>query len=375
MIFFDFAWRSIRLNWLRSLLAVIGIVIGVVAISSMGMLGNSLQLSVTEDLSTVGDTLVIFPHASDTLTERQFKNIERAAGQYAAIPIYAGHAERIEVGNEKGVALIYGIRPDDIPDLLEKAEGAYTQSDGSVMAGATLAEEFDLRVGSRIKAGNTSFRVAGILEEKGIGFDINPDSALVATDHWYSSYYDQDEYDQVIIRVSDLEDIEDVKEAIDKRLNRRETEVDILDTGAILEMITTAFESIAAFTTAIGGISLVVAGVSIFNVQMMSVTERIREIGIIRSIGTRRLEVMKMFMYEALILGLIGSSIGAVLSFGGGYVTSLFMLQTVKYIFLPSTLIYIPYGMVFGIITSLLSGLYPAWKAANLNPIDALRYE
>jgi len=108
---------------------------------------------------------------------------------------------------------------------------------------------------------------------------------------------------------------------------------------------------------------------------MMSVTERIKEIGIIRSIGTRRREVMRMFLYEAFLLGIAGSVIGGILSFAGGYLVLLVMLQDVTFLFAPSSLMYIPYGMFFGIATSVISGIYPAWKAANLNPIEALRYE
>ena len=103
--------------------------------------------------------------------------------------------------------------------------------------------------------------------------------------------------------------------------------------------------------------------------------ERIKEIGIIRSIGTKRSEVMKMFLYEAFILGLIGSGIGGVLSFAGGFIAISVMLQDTSYLFTPQTLFYIPYGMVIGLIVTLASGLYPAWKAANLNPIEALRFE
>jgi len=84
---------------------------------------------------------------------------------------------------------------------------------------------------------------------------------------------------------------------------------------------------------------------------------------------------MSMFLFEALILGIIGSLIGGVLSIIGGYAVSLLMLRTSEYLFVPSSMVYVLYGVAFGIGTSLLSGLYPAWKASNLNPIEALRHE
>lgn len=385
MIFFEFARRSIRLHWLRSLLAVLGIVIGVVAISSMGILGNSLVLSVGESLSDVGDTVVIYPHSGgfgggapvqtkDVITERQVQQIERAVGANDVIPLHVG-ADRIEVGAEDGVAQVYGMEPTDIPLLLETTEGVYLRGASGAMVGQSLADSYDLGVGSRITVGDESLRVAGILAERGVGFDINPDRAVIVSDQWYRSVYGEEDYDQVIVKVRNLDDIEQVKDAIDATLNRRETVVDIFDTKMILETILDTFSTISTFTTAIGGISLLVAGVSIFNVQMMSVTERTREVGIIRSIGTRRREVMKMFLYEAFLLGFLGSAIGGIMSFGGGYLALLVMLQDTTFLFAPSSLVYIPYGMLFGIGTSLISGLYPAWKAANLNPIEALRYE
>ncbi|MDG6256508.1 MAG: ABC transporter permease [Methanomicrobiaceae archaeon] len=385
MIFFEFAKRSIRLHWLRSLLAVLGIVIGVMAISSMGILGNSLVLSVGEALSDVGDTVVVYPHAggfgngppvqTDTvITGRQVQQIERAVGVNDVIPLHVS-ADRIEVGGEMGVVQVYGMDTADIPLLLEVTQGVYLRGASGALVGQMLAETYDLGVGSRITVGDQSLRVAGILTERGVGFDINPDRAVIVSDQWYRSVYGEADYDQVIVKVRNLEEIEEVKHDIDAALNRRETEVDIFDTRMILETILETFSTISTFTTAIGGISLVVAGVSIFNVQMMSVTERTREVGIIRSIGTRRREVMKMFLYEAFLLGFIGSAIGGILSFGGGYLALLVMLQDTTFLFAPSSLVYIPYGMLFGIGTSLISGVYPAWKAANLNPIEALRYE
>ena len=385
-LFFDFAIRNVRLHWFRSLLAVIGIIIGVVAIVSMGILGNSLVLAISDSLSTVGDSVIITPHAGgmggmgiggsdDLLTERMIEQIRRAVAPDVTIPIYSGSA-RMTIGTEDTVGVVYGLDPDDIPILLEVEEGALLKGESGAMAGAKFAEENELKVGSRITIKDKgSLRVVGILKERGMGFDINPDYGIVVDGNWYQKAYNQQDYDMAIVKVKDLSRIEQTKDAIEKQLNRRETEVDVIDTKAILETILTAFGQISTFTTAIGGISLIVAGVSILNIMMMSVTERIKEIGVLRSIGTQRKEVRSIFLYEALVLGVIGSVIGGVLSIFGGYAISILMLQTTEYLFVPSSLVYVFYGIAFGIGTSLLSGLYPAWKASNLNPIEALRHE
>ncbi|MBP2146332.1 putative ABC transport system permease protein [Methanofollis sp. W23] len=390
MIFFQFARRNIRLHWLRSFLAVTGVVIGVAAIASMGILGNSLVLSISESLTDVGDTIVITAHTGGGeegdgppiavsgrgVTDRQVNEIRRAAGSNLVIPIMSG-SDRVVIGGETTAAAVYGISPTDLPDLLEVADGTALRGERGAMVGAVLAEDYDLIPGSRIRIGDDEekLRVTGILEERGVGFDINPDRAVIVSDDFYQEFYDADEWDLVIVKVPDLEEIDSVKASIDDQLNRREDEVDVLDTRAILETLLDTFNRISTFTTAIGGISLIVAGVSIFNVMMMSVTERTREIGVIRSIGARQGEVLRIFLYESLLLGLVGSAIGAVLSLFGGYLALAVMLEETKYLFEPSSLIAIPYGAAFGIATSLLSGAYPAWKASHLSPIEALRHE
>lgn len=392
MIFWEIAKRNLRIHLLRSFLAMLGIVIGVVAISTMGILGNSMVLSVSDSLRTVGDSVIVTPHAggggmgfgsgttSFTISEQEFQQIKRVSAPNVAIPVLrTSERMKLGVGSEEIVALVYGMDPDDVPLMLNLIEGDYSRGNSGCLVGATFAENNHVKVGSRISLGKDgekgTLRVTGIIEERGMAFDVSTDSAVVATRDWFGGTYNRDDYDQVVVKVKNLDEINDVKVAIEKQMNRRETIVDVMDTRKTMETIFEAFGQITTFVSAIGGISMIVAGVSILNIMMMSVTERIKEIGIMRSIGAQRREVMSMFLYEAAILGIVGAIIGGVLSFAGGYAISSLMLQTTKYFFAPSSLIQIVYGMVFGIFVCLICGIYPAWRAANLNPIEALRHE
>jgi putative ABC transport system permease protein len=397
MIFWEIAKRNIRIHMLRSTLAMLGIVIGVVAISTMGILGNSMVLAVTDSLRTVGDSVIVTPHVgggsaggfgggmgggstSLTITEQNFLQIKRVSAPNVAIPVLqTSDRMKLGVGNDDIVAVIYGLNPDDVPDFLKLKEGGYSRGNSGCLVGSKFADDHNVNVGSRIAIGTDgekgTLRVTGIIEERGMAFDVSTDSAIIVTKDWFDNAYNRDDYDKVVIKVKNLDDLPAVKTAIEKQLNKRDKIVDVMDTRKTMETIFTAFGQITTFVSAIGGISLIVAGVSILNIMMMSVTERIKEIGIMRSIGAQRKEVMAMFLYEALILGVVGSLSGGVLSLLGGYAISSVMLQTTKYLFVLSSLISIVYGVTFGIVISLIVGIYPAWRAANLNPIDALRHE
>ncbi len=381
MTFFDLARRNVSRHWLRSVLAVTGIAIGVVAIATLGIMGNSINLMFNDMVSDVGDTITVSPatrSGTTELTKRQVDDITRAVGANRAIP-FATTFDSVTVGETKSGAMIYAIPAKDIPFLLDMEAGAYPKDTGSgCVIGKTLAEnskDTGLKLGARATIGNETLRVVGVLEERGMGFDINPDSAIVVPYSWYSNHYGKDTYDQVIVKVRDVNDLDAVKEAIEQKMNRRENVVTVMDTRGILKEVFAAVDSITVFLMGIGAVSLIVAGVSILNVMLMSVTERIKEIGVLRSIGTRRSEVMRMFIYEALILGLVGAAIGGVLSFGTGYMMTAVFSGNPDYFFNPTSLLYIVFGMAFGIGMSAVSGIYPAWKAAHLNPIQALRHE
>ena len=400
-IIFRLALRSIRLHFLRSTLAVLGIVIGVVAIATMGMMGANMTLSVTEQLSEMGNVLVVTESREgggggmpgpggpggrldddDFIPEDQFKDIERIASKYGTVYALYSESDTIEVGDEERRATIYGLDQEVIPEIMGLASGAYPKSTSSVIIGPSLAGRLDLTLGSKIEIGDpdegatTTVRVVGIIEERGMSMDLNTDSAIIGSEKLFTGIYGgEGEYRQVNIILDDIDDAGIVSTEIEEQLNKKEEQVSVQDSSRMLENITETLGTMTTFVMAIAGISLLVAAVSIFNVMMMSVTERIREIGILRSIGTQKGEVRKMFIYESAILGGLGAVIGAVASLTIGWVVVLAMVGSTDYFFAPASLMYVPFGMAIGFITCVLSGVYPAWSASNLDPIEALRAE
>ena len=395
MIFWEIAKRNIRLHFLRSTLAMLGIVIGVVAIASMGILGNSLVATVSDSLSSVGDSVIVYPYTGGgggfggggsaenlKITDQQFQQIKRVVAPGVAIPVHST-SERMKVGVSKDdiVASVYGVNPQYLKDLnFELTAGTLNNANSGCLVGSTFAKDNNIKVGSRISMGTDgskgTLRVTGIIKERGMAFDISTDNAVIATQDWFEGTYNTGKfYDEIVVKVKRDQDTANVKTIIEKQMNKRDKIVMVIDSKATLATIYETFGSITAFVTAIGGISMIVAGVSIFNIMMMSVNERIKEIGIMRSIGTQKKEVMSMFVYEAAIIGVIGSVVGGILSLLAGYAISALMLQTTKYLWTLSTVSSVLGGVSFGIIVCLACGIYPAWQAANLNPIDALRHE
>jgi putative ABC transport system permease protein len=402
-IFFNLAVRSVRLNFLRSMLAAIGIVIGVVAISSMGMLGTNMQLEVKDQLSASANTIVI---SSDTVrmgpvgfspsssaatgvTKDELTKIKTVVGSNGTvIPIYSTNTE-FTINSISGRGSVYGLDPIDIPKFLSLNQsygnGTTDIGGGQVLVGADIAENFDLKVGTRIRIGSFSsasrpeLRIAGVLQPRGTVADgVSTDNGIVVNDNWYTNEYGgDDEWNQVNIIVNDVDNIDDIESAVSAKLNTnpKTPVIRIRDATSQLATETAALSTVTTFIMAIGGISLLVAAVSIFNVMMMSVSERVQEIGILLSIGTETGEVRRMFLYEAFILGLLGAAVGGICSLAIGYTVVEAMIGTTAYFFEPASILYIPAAMLIGVVVCVISGMYPAWRASNMDPIDAIRSE
>lgn len=399
-IILTLAARNVRLHFMRSVLAALGIVIGVVAIASIGMVGTNMTLSVTEELSDMANKLTVTAYRGgggmmgggpdsggdeddeDVITDNEFRDIERIVANYGTAYALMSKSDQIEAGSDTGRATIYGLDPDIIHKTLVVETGKFPESTSSVVVGPTLAERLDLKVGSKIKIGDpdegptATVRVVGILEERGMSMDLSTDMAVVGSQKLFTGIYGgEGEYDQVNIVVDDINNVDAVRTAIEDELNRKEDTVTVQDSSRMMESVTSTLSTMTTFVMAIAGISLLVAAVSIFNVMMMSVNERVREIGILRAIGTQRGEVLRMFVYEAGILGIVGAVIGAIASLVIGYLVVFGMVGTADYFFAMDSLIYVPMAMAIGAGICLITGAYPAWKASKLDPIEALRAE
>lgn len=367
----ELAIRNLKRTKVRSVLAVTGIVIGVMAISSIGIFGESLKASVLENFKDVVNEVIITPDYTHGYTSIDEKTVEKIMDcPYASkvIPIKSESAT-VVYRDKRTYTTVYGIDIRDSKELFKLEKGSYKDC----LVGSRIADFFELRVGSKISIEGREFRVGGILRSEA-RYDINPNFAIVMSLRDFDKLFEKD-YTMIIVKVEDLEDIDNLKNYIDKSINRRESKVSVFEMRTIIDMINRAFAQITFFLMAIAGVSLLVAGVSILNIMLMSTIERTKEIGIMRAIGAYRTTILKLFLLEALMLGIVGSVIGGALSFLGGYAIDMMLLGTAEYVFQISSIFYVVVGISFGIATSLLSALYPAWKASRLEPIQALRYE
>jgi len=365
------ARRNLSRNKLRSALAALGIIIGVLAIASLGMFGTTLRTGANQSLGDIGNELQVTPNqfeGFDELTDRDVTAIERAADSGSVVPIREDQV-RIERGDEASIVTVYGM---ENPAALYEAESGRVPDRlrrGAVV-GSFLAERFDLEAGNSITVGNKTYRVAAVLREQE-GFSlVSADNAVILPP---GEVGDGRGYDRVIVTAESATAANATAREIEADLNDREERVSVFELSSITEGIGQFFGILNAFLIGIGSISLVVAGVSILNVMLMSTVERREEIGVLRAVGVQRLDVVRMILSEAALLGAIGGLFGAVLALGAGMALNAYVLSDWTVTFRPINVGYVALAFGFALVTSVLSGLYPAWKAANEQPVDALR--
>jgi putative ABC transport system permease protein len=403
---------ALMANKMRSALTMLGIVIGVAAVVSMLAVGRGASASVTDQITATGlDLLTISPGASNdtggppgagggnsnarTLTYNDALAIENSIdGIYAVLPQYnqsmdvRSDAERIQT-TVRGVTEDYAdVRNIEIEIGSYFTETAYNTNGRVAVLGQRASEDLfgGLNpIGRDIRIDGVRFEVIGVLEEQDGGFGSDPNLEIhIPLTTGYRQLFDarragssDDLVTSIVIGVNNTDDIPAITEAMTALLRREHRlAIDEDDDFSILNqqsLLDTASQITGIFTVllgAIAGVSLLVGGIGIMNIMLVSVTERTKEIGLRKALGARRGHISQQFFIETIFLSVLGGILGVLTGIGiAQIVNASGVLAAVI------TWDSIALGLGFSAIVGIFFGVYPANRAAALEPIEALRYE
>ncbi len=365
------AARNLQRNRVRTVLAVLGVCIGVLAVAVLGIFGNVLALGADDAIGDIGTQVVLSPNADagvESLSDADVAEIRRAVGDPAVVPLYTDGAV-VAAPAEQRFATVYGVEQPGL--AFEAAEGRLPERhrQGAIV-GAGLAADLDIGVGDRVEIAGAQTRVVAVLAESQTFSPVAPDDAVFLPESAFAAAG----YDQVLVVSETGGEAREAAAAIREDVNAREERVDVFELAAIVDEIDEFFDLLGTFLLGLGGISLVVAGVSILNVMLMSTVERRQEIGVMRAVGVTRHDVLRVLLAEAGLIGAAGAAIGTALTV---LLVAALVVSTpavdAELVLDPTNGYYLLLALGFGVGVGVVSGAYPAWKAANERPVEALR--
>lgn len=374
------ARRNVSRAKARSILAAAAILIGVVAIGSIGAGGAAFKQSQLQTLDDQGATNVFVAPGLDK-EERHFdrediKAIEEVVGPAGVVATKSRDMEMTQRGDRRESVsvtfmddprLLYEIRFGTLPDPWRR----------SAVLSNGFAAEHGLSPGDRVTLVRTvetaegdvqredTYRVAAVLADSGGGFG-GGDVILpieTASDRQYS---------QIRITTQSTDRAEAVAERLREQFNDRKDRLLVFELTSLVRLFTTIVNGINTFLAGLAAISLMVAAVSIANTMLMAVIKRREEIGVLRAVGYGRGDIVRILLAEAAMLGLAGAAVGTLLATVAAMVANSVFLGD-PFAFTRSALLYLGGAAGFGVVTSLVAGAYPAWRAANERPVEALR--
>lgn len=398
---FLMAWASLIANKMRSILTMLGIIIGVAAVIALVSIGNGVKQDIQNSISSLGSNLLmVMPGASRTpgvrpsqgsmksLKVSDYQAISKLDGVKAASP-YTANSYVTIYQSKNWTTTVSGVSSNfqDVNNWT-MAEGRFISSknvenrERVAVVGQTVVKNLfagEDPVGKEIRVKNIPFRVIGVLNSKGNGTMGNDQDDVIFIP--YTTAMERvegvDYLRMVYVVASDDNGIDRLQSDIENLLrvshSIKDTNLDdfnIQNMKSIMETMEQTTGTLTLFLGAVAAISLVVGGIGIMNIMLVSVTERTREIGIRKALGATYFVIVTQFLIEAVVISLMGGLIGIALGIGASKLIGLASgMSTV--ISVPTIVLSFAFSMAIGLVF----GIYPARKAAKLNPIDALHYE
>ncbi len=391
---FAVALRNLAHQKTRTILTLLGVVVGIAAVVALISLGQGMNSSISERLEALGSNKIIVapkfaargfgpPVAAQQLSEKDLEAVRKIRNVDVAVPILFKSLP-VKYGDEIFSTTLYGVPAEESGEFFsdiqayETAEGRFFTANekNAVVIGSRAKSAFtkEIRTGSKVSILGRDVRVVGILKETGNSQD---DSTLIIPiDTLRDMVGDGKDISVIFVRV--FEDPKGTAVKIEDKLEdmHKEKMFVAMTTEQLLSQMQSVFGIISVVLVGIAGISLLVAGFGIMNTMLMAVLERTREIGIMKAIGATNHRIMSLFLIESsavgLIGGLIGTAIGYMMSFGLSNISAGFIGIRLN-IFVDPLLIA---GVIaFSTLVGTISGTYPAYRAAMLDPVAALRHE
>jgi len=400
------ALESLRANKLRTFLTMLGIIIGVWSVVSLLAIGNGAQKAIVDQVQGIGTNLLsLVPGQqrdrgpADTnaqLTLRDAEAVQRGVPEIEYVaPIVQGSAQLVAGSISRNVQVNSATPEYAIVRNLKVARGQFVtdQMDQGARAvavlGYTLAQDIygtSDPIGQTIRLNGQAFKVIGILEEAG-GLSNEDTVVYVPLTTGFRSLFGgrsvtSTSYNVsgILLQVRSSDKIDLAQSKVEQLMrNRRnlasngdEDDFTVFSQATLLSTFSAVTTTLTVFLGAVAGISLLVGGIGVMNIMLVSVTERTKEIGLRKAVGAKRRDILRQFLVESLVMSVMGGLVGLLL----GYATA----QTIGYVFSEYITPIVTIGAVllalgFSAAVGLFFGIYPALRAARLNPIQALRYE